>query len=155
MGACTKDPKPLTRTDIEESIMVWERFKKTNANSYFFTSVTSSFSSLKTESTIFVANGNIIRKDYYATYRNDNGDWVEERFQETGSNVGQSPQGLAPMTMDDIYKMALEKWLKPDVKAEVVFETDSKGILSKAGYYPEGCRDDCFEGIIIKTISPL
>ncbi|WP_053404941.1 hypothetical protein [Persicobacter sp. CCB-QB2] len=153
--ACSEEPSPSITADLLESREAWGNFKKEHANTYSFTSTTSSFTSLQTASTLIVSNGVVIRKDYYAQYRDDNGDLVEERFQETGGDIGLSPKGIRPMTMDEIYDLAETEWLKPEVPAEVFFEVDHLGILSKAGYQAEGCIDDCFKGITIEKITAL
>lgn len=58
-------------------------------------------------------------------------------------------------TLDDIYEKARTDWLKKRSDAEIFFEVENNGMLSVAGYVPNGCMDDCFYGIRIQSIESL
>lgn len=57
-------------------------------------------------------------------------------------------------TLDQVYQR-LPFWLKKRPAATIIFETGDNGLISRCGYYEDGCMDDCFNGIIISRISPL
>ncbi|MFD1769771.1 hypothetical protein [Sphingobacterium suaedae] len=55
-------------------------------------------------------------------------------------------------TIDDIYRKAKEEWLVKRAGITNYFESENEGIISRVGSYKEGCMDDCFNGVRIKSI---
>lgn len=58
-------------------------------------------------------------------------------------------------TLDDIYASARQVWLKKRDDADIYFEARNNGLISSAGFVPNGCMDDCFSGISIRSIEAL
>ena len=65
-----------------------------------------------------------------------------------------SPAGRV-QTLDDIYEKARTTWLKKRSDATTYFEANNDGLISSAGFVPDGCMDDCFTGISIRMIKAV
>ncbi|MGV3761481.1 hypothetical protein [Parapedobacter sp.] len=78
--------------------------------------------------------------------------WTEHES-ELGQHEASPASGI--QTLDDIYEKARSFWLKKRSDAEVYFEATNNGLLSTAGFVPNGCADDCFSGISIRSIEAV
>ncbi|MFC3196036.1 hypothetical protein ACFOET_00285 [Parapedobacter deserti] len=58
-------------------------------------------------------------------------------------------------TLDEVYETARSVWLKKRGDAETYFEAKNDGMISSAGFVPNGCMDDCFSGIHIRSIATI
>jgi len=90
-------------------------------------------------------------------------DWDDQAFlevlqwTETESELGlheKAPAGRV-QTLDEVYEAARSVWLKKRNDASVYFETKNNGMISSAGFVPDGCADDCFSGISIRSIAAI
>lgn len=77
-------------------------------------------------------------------------EWSENK-QELGTK--ESPFNM--WTLDQIYETAKKEWIIKRKDAQVFFESNNNGLISSAGYIPNGCQDDCFIGISIRSIEPI
>jgi hypothetical protein len=57
------------------------------------------------------------------------------------------------LTLDQIYELAKNDLLLKRADVSISFESKNSGLISAAGYVQNGCQDDCFRGINIKSIS--
>lgn len=73
---------------------------------------------------------------------------------ETKENLGTHNKSEL-MTLDQVYSKAKNEWIIKRDKSKVYFEAKNNGLISIAGYVPDGCQDDCFEGINIIKIENL
>jgi hypothetical protein len=81
---------------------------------------------------------------------------VINRWTETAATLNTHNDGAPAITLDEIYEKARTEYLTVDKKKNTVyFEVNYEGLLSSAGYVPEGCMDDCFYGVHIKSITRL
>lgn len=79
------------------------------------------------------------------------------QWTETEAELGfheQTPAS-AIQTLDDIYETARTVWLKKRNDADISFEAKNNGLISSAGFVPNGCMDDCFSGISIRWIEAI
>lgn len=153
--SCSKDE---LRSDLENSYDNWEDFKKANNNSYFYNATTSSWAGFSTETTIVVKNGVVTEKIYKMyTINGSNGvKTLTASWSEDTPSLGSHQQGAETLTIDQIYEKAKNVWLKADKEINTIyFEEKNSGMISKCGYVPKGCMDDCFIGIEISVIKPL
>ena len=76
------------------------------------------------------------------------------QWTETEAELGLHEQTPASrvQTLDDVYETARTVWLKKRSDAKISFETENDGLISSAGFWPDGCMDDCFSGILIRCI---
>lgn len=80
------------------------------------------------------------------------GEWVEE-VKDFGSHSN-SPAAVL-WTLDEVYSFAKATWLAKRSDATTSFEAKNKGMISRCGFVPNGCQDDCFNGISISKIEAL
>ncbi len=158
-ASCKKD-KVSYNSELRKSLFVWKAFKANSDNSYRYTVATSSWIGISSETTITVNNGVVTKRDYIQRQRVESPSGqpstiVAEEWQETGSSLNTHNYGAATVTLDEIYKLAREEWLKERENVWYYFETKNNGMISTAGYFPENCADDCFVGITITSIERL
>ncbi len=158
-SACKKD---AATTDFDKSYANWLSFKKSQNNSYSFTAVTDSWVLFDTETKITVVNGAITARDFvaYQYHQSQGADTLTkvtvDQWHEDKTNLNSHTDSQWLLTLEDVYAKAKADWLSMDAhKNTIYFETKNNGMISTAGYYPNGCQDDCFTGISISSISPL
>jgi hypothetical protein len=161
LAACSKDTVSPSGVSYQQSLSNWYAYKYQLKNNYTYTVATYSWIGTRTETKLTVQSGKVTARDYKATRQiaqNSPVDSVYKAWTETAANLNTHGQyeGAEILTMDEVYTKAKNVWLKADVSANrVIFDTDSKGILSSCGYTPINCADDCFNGITIKEIVGL
>jgi len=80
--------------------------------------------------------------------------WSETE-DELGTKANIYSPASALHTLDDIYDKARNEWLQKRTDAHVTFEANNNGMISAVGFVPDGCMDDCFSGIHIRSIEAL
>ncbi|MES2426520.1 MAG: hypothetical protein V4560_06080 [Bacteroidota bacterium] len=159
LTCCKKD---ATTSQFDTSLKAWNAYKAKVNNTYAYTSTFSPATDINNETTITIVNGNITARDFYlyqGSYNPSTGvttpvlarEWHEKA---TDLNTHGS-EGALFYTIDDLYALAKSSWIGADKsKNTVFFETNNNGIISKVGYIPNGCKEGCFIGIQIKSITP-
>lgn len=157
--SCKKDTIS-NQSDYEKSYKAWQNFKQSVNNSYTYLVNTGSFTGYSTETTITVVNGAIKSRSYKSfklDYAGQNVPvktlikaWVED---SSSLNTHGEYEGAELLTLDEIYAKAKSLWLAADKSTNTIyFETKNNGLISSCGYVPNGCQDDCFNGIKISYI---
>lgn len=143
--------------EFSKSSKAWANFKASSDNSYRYMVGTSSWTSYSTETTITVRNGQVVGRSYVAkgivgqaTTITVMEEWVEDE-----SSLNTHTNGAKPITLDEVYQKAKTDWLLKRKDAATSFEAKNNGLISAAGYVPNGCQDDCFMGIHIRFIEKL
>lgn len=187
LGACTKSDFEY-QNDFEQSYQVWQDFKRSSNNSYYYVVSRSTWTGSTWETTITVDQGIITRRDFHYIAFNGflipNNGWTIQEAKEiaTALNRPEMPNHLepeellntlswtegkseigshelssaaSPLTLDEIYDLAKNEWLLKRSDASASFESKNNGMISHAGFVPDGCMDDCFFGISIKVIKAL
>lgn len=79
------------------------------------------------------------------------------QWTESGSELGLHESSPASwlLTLDEVYETARTVWLKKRDDGSVSFEAKNNGLISLAGFWPDGCMDDCFTGISIRSIEAI
>lgn len=157
ISSCESDDTE-NQNELEKSYVAFSDFKKETNNSYKYTVVSSSWIGIAWETTIVVSNGKVVQRQFkYTNTQGLENNIPEEELQwtENENEIGSHTTGSDPVTLDEIYAKAKQEWLpkRDDVKTH--FETKNNGLISTCGYVENGCQDDCFVGIHIKTIEPL
>lgn len=160
--ACKKDNvdsiKSSTGITYRQSLGNWQSFKQSVHNNYNYVIISGSVFGFGSETKITVQSG-VVTGRYYTAYAQVPGtgnSTVTQTWNETTPTLNTHTQGATTLTMDDIYNKANSVWLKADKKSNTIyFETDSKGLISSCGFVPNGCQDDCFNGVTIKEIIGL
>jgi len=160
MSSCKKDEIAKKHDDLNNSYRVWLNYKSSIHNSYSYTQNYGSVFGYNTEIKTAIKDGKFISRDLTLTrYHPDNTNKKDtlKQWHEGASNL--NTHGIEAgdlLTIDDIYDQSRKVYLKTDVKKNmVIFEANNNGILSSCGYIPNGCQDDCFNGINISSITPL
>lgn len=158
-ASCKKDKVPY-KSELRQSLFAWQAFKANSDNSYRYTVATSSWVGISSETTITVSNGVVTQRDYILRRITQSPSGqpstvVAEEWQETGSTLNTHNYGAAAVTLDEIYRLAREEWLKEREDVTYYFEANNSGMISSAGYVPNNCADDCFNGITITSIERL
>lgn len=154
LSSCSKSS--IQDDEFSNSYKIWQQFKISNDDNYRYVVTTSSWTGARTETTITVRNGEIVARHHKA--------WSFERATQQFSLVSEwtedetsiNTHDPVSMTMEEVYAKAKNEWLKVDQdKNTTYFETNNDGMISSAGYVPDGCADDCFIGITITSITAL
>ncbi|MBC9931041.1 hypothetical protein [Chitinophaga qingshengii] len=155
--ACKKD-KIEYKSDFQNSYKAWLNFKDANANSYRYKVTSGSWTGESTETTITVQSGKIVHRSFIAKGPNGNRPpeiVTYEQWEEDEAAINSKTNGFKAVTMDEIYERARQEWLVKRSDGKVYFEAKNNGMMSSAGYVPDGCQDDCFRGINIASIEKI
>ncbi|GAB3006363.1 hypothetical protein GCM10027051_02020 [Niabella terrae] len=142
----------------EKSYRSWLAFKDSSDNHYQYTKTYSSWTGYSSTYTIEVKNDRIIKQVYQAYRINDTTHQREliDAWTEASGAIDSHSSYNPAQTLDEIYAIAKNEWLKADPKKNtVIFETRNRGMISQCGYIPNDCADDCLNGITISEIRGL
>jgi len=154
---CSSDDDLDYQNDFKKSQKEWLNFKESSNNSYkYVVSGGSVFTTYGWETTITVSNGIIMQRHFKYTGNPENIpenqlEWTETKTEINSEEHKNTPAATA-LTLDDIYMKAKNDWLIKRKYATSYFETKNSGLISMCGYVENGCMDDCFTGITIKSI---
>ena len=159
LSACKKD---ATTSQYDDSLKAWNAYKAKVNNTYVYTTTFTPVTDVNNKTTITVTNGTITARDFFSyatTYTPTTGTTnqvIALEWHETTGTVGtHSDPGSTLYTIDDLYAITKNSWLGADKSRNTVyFETNNNGIISKAGYVPNGCKEGCFIGTQIISIKP-
>ena len=159
LAACSKEDIAY-ESQFSKSEKAFNTFKEKNNNSYKFILHIHSWSGFSSETTVYVQNGKVVRRDYVATlgvWENDKWNFtILEEYTETENEINTNVNGPKAVTLDEVYSKAKNELLKVNSKENTIyFETKNEGMISSVGYVPQGCQDDCFRGYQISGIEPL
>ncbi|OJU53811.1 MAG: hypothetical protein BGN96_08995 [Bacteroidales bacterium 45-6] len=142
-------------TEYNNSYSKWLAFRKSSQNSYSYRA--SDFSEISVARTrINVTNGIVTRREfecirYYPS--NDTVKWVEKNMDEI--NTHNDREATKAITLDQIYHDAKTEWLVKRDGMNIIFTTDSQGIISTCGYQEDNCPDCSFTGVHIDEVRTL
>lgn len=157
--SCSSDDELNHQNDFEKSKAEWLDFKESSNNSYKYTvSGGSVFLDYGWETTITVSNGVITQRDFkYIGNTQNIPDNVPLEWTEGANEINshENSNAAEPLTLDEIYSKAEKDWLIKRSAVKTYFESKNNGLISSCGYVPDGCMDDCFFGIRIKSIQSL
>jgi hypothetical protein len=154
LSACKKDGI-VYGGDYSKSYQAWRDFKKANGDSYSYQVSTSSWIGIGSETTFTIKQGKITERSFVRKAYLTSGPSVVLEWKEDENQLGTHPEGATLMTMDEVYAKARDEWLLKRDNAHTYFEAKNDGMISLCGYVPNGCQDDCFNGITIKFIRGL
>ncbi|MDD3722395.1 MAG: hypothetical protein PHW92_07900 [Lutibacter sp.] len=161
ISSCSSDDDLDYQNDFENSKKAWVDFKGSSNNSYKYVTLGGSvFTTYGWETTIVVSNGVIIERDFRYTSGAENFipvdqlEWTENE-NEINSSEHKYTSASPALTLDEIYDKAKQEWLIKRKDKTTYFESENNGLISTCGYTEKDCLDDCFVGIIIKSIEAL
>jgi len=133
----------------------WARTKETCPD-YHYTIVTSSFSGYHTTTTVDIAGGQPVGRQFSAGYVDGaTGVFtVTSTWAETAGEIGVHQMGAPAETMDQLYDDCRREVLGKDRSTNMVyFHYDERGVLMSCAYTPVGCQDDCVIGVGISDFA--
>lgn len=151
LDSCKKDDGITYGFDYGRSNLAWQNFKSASGDTYRYQVVTSSWVGYGTETIITVRNGKVAERSYVEKVFPGTGGpaTITKEWKEDETQLGMHEEGAALLTMDEVYAKAKDDWLLKRDNAKTYFETKNDGMISLCGYVPNGCEDDCFNGITI------
>ncbi|MBO9730256.1 MAG: hypothetical protein J7623_16570 [Chitinophaga sp.] len=154
--SCKKDTIAYQK-DFNRSYDAWAGFKAASGNSYRYTVSSASWTGFSTETTITVKEGKVVQRAYIAKAvdRTNPPIRIVEEWTENAAQLGSHANGYALRTLDDIYREAKDDWLQKRGNVKTYFEATNNGMISSCGYVENGCMDDCFRGITIRSIEKI
>jgi hypothetical protein len=161
--SCEKNDKQSVLTDLKgqygfsfnQSLNIWNDFKNKNGNSYSYTTTVGSWTGYGSTTEFKIEEGVIISRTYQRFKINgqDGTKEILESYNETGDGLGTHSKGASLLTIDDLYEACANKYLMADQKSNALyFETSKDGLMTSCGFVPNGCMDDCFQGVIISSV---
>jgi hypothetical protein len=147
-------------SDYNKSYNAWLSYKKSVHNSYSYTTNFGSWTGYGAEIKTGVVNGKIISRDFISSKFKQNGtierDTIKQWHEDADHINTHSDDAGESLTLADVYQKAKTVWLKANKKNnDIYFEAKNNGMISKCGFVPKGCQDDCFNGISITAITAL
>jgi DNA-binding sugar fermentation-stimulating protein len=150
-SSCSKDF--AYSSEFDKSYEAYQKYKKENANSYQYTVTSSSWTGTHSATTITVFNGQVEYRSYEAKTRSADGkEQTDTKWTENKDELNSHDEGYEALTLDQVYEKAKKDWLIKRKDSKVYFEAKNNGLISSAGYVPDNCQDDCFNGIHISEI---
>ena len=160
VSSCKKDEITRKENNLNKSYQTWLNYKNSIHNSYRYTQYYGSVFGYYTEIKIGINDGKFVSRDLILVKSHldgtNKGDTLKQWHEDVSSINTHGVEAGDLLTIDDIYDQSRKVYLKADVKKNmIIFEANNKGIISSCGYIPNGCQDDCFNGINISSITPL
>lgn len=141
-----------------ESSEKWVELKKKNGNSYTYLTDVGSWTGWGSTTQLKIEDGVITSRVYQRYKPNDLTGRKEiiDTYTELAGDLGTHEQGAPLLTIDDLYSSCAKDYLVVDEnKNTIYFETSEEGLMSLCGFVPDGCADDCFNGIRINSFEWL
>lgn len=137
-------------TKLSESWEFWKNLEAKNQGNYSYSNSRSSWTGFWSETSISVHNSEVVKR----TYKEGRSQGVVDiEWSEEGSNLGSHEKGLAPQTIDSIYKKCESEILTADGdQFNFYFETDEQNVISHCKKSPKNCSDDCSTGYSITNL---
>jgi hypothetical protein len=157
MGCNPSTPDTEQEKGALTSQRQWEEEKPRHTNSYRYTVQFSSAFGFGSTTVVTVMDGTVTGRDFEAFTISGTGTrTVTQSWSETAGNLMSHPEGAAAVTLDVIYGRCRQQWLTVNTKKhKTYFEKEHSGIISLCGYVPNGCQDDCFEGVRLSAFEWL
>ena len=137
-----------------QSLSKWNELKKTHGNSYIYQTTFTSFTGVGGTTEIKVENGTVRARIYqeFKINQNNGAKQVVFAYTETGEDLGLNRKGAPALTIDELYQSCANNYITVDPeKNAIIFQTSEEGLMTVCGFYPDGCMDDCFNGLRIDS----
>lgn len=137
-----------------ESLNKWNALKKDNGNSYSYQTTFQSWVGFGHTTELIIKEGRVVARVYeeFQIDGQTGARVITDSYTENENNLGNNEKGAAPLSIDDLYTSCASDYLVVDKeKNTLYFETNESGMLSRCGFVPNGCADDCFQGLSIHS----
>ncbi|AFD09072.1 hypothetical protein [Solitalea canadensis] len=155
--ACDKSDNNKTTLlkNYNESYVKWTKLKAQNGNSYTYQTTFGSWTGGGSTTELKIENGKVTGRNYHRFILNgSNGkkDTVAS-YVETVGDLGSHESGAKLLTIDELYRSCIGEYLVVDEdNNQLFFESNTEGVMYLCGFVPDGCVDDCFNGITIENL---
>jgi len=137
-----------------ESLNKWTYLKKINGESYTYQTTFLSWAGFGSTTQLKIAEGKVIARIYkeFSTDEQTGQRKITDSYSEVEETLGSHEKGASPMTIDELYNSCASDYLIVDKENNTLyFETNINGLMTLCGFVPNGCADDCFQGISIDS----
>lgn len=137
-----------------ESLNKWTQLKKDNGNSYIYQTTFLSWTGFGSTTELKIKEGKVTARIYQEFKRDEQTGKrvITDSYSENENDLGTNEKGARPLTIDELYNSCAGKYLVVDKeKNTIYFETAVNGVMTLCGFVPNGCADDCYQGITIDS----
>jgi len=137
-----------------ESLNKWTELKKDNGNSYIYQTTFLSWTGFGRTTELKIIEGKVTSRIYqeFSTDEQTGERVITDSYTENENDLGNHEKGAIPLTIDELYSSCAGDYLIVDEeKNTLYFETEINGLVALCGFVPDGCVDDCFQGISIDS----
>ncbi len=146
--------KGENRLSYNESLNKWNELKKVNGNSYVYQTTFLSWTGFGSTTELKVVEGKVTTRNYreFNTDEQTGERVTTGSYTENENELGSHEKGAAPFTIDELYNSCARDYFVVDEENNTLhFETDVNGLMTLCGFVPNGCLDDCYQGISIES----
>ena len=137
-----------------ESLNKWTELKIVNGNSYIYKTTFLSWAGFGSTTKLKIIDGKV-KARVYKEFRADEQTGeriITDSYDENEYVLGSHEKGASPLTIDKLYSSCASDYLVVDKeKNTLYFETEINGLMTLCGFVPNGCADDCYQGISIDS----
>ncbi|HLK88537.1 MAG TPA: hypothetical protein VKZ18_01510 [Polyangia bacterium] len=134
----------------------WANAKPGCSQGYHYTSTTSSVFGSCAETTIHVANDQVIGRSFvdYTSGGCGGGDAAPaEIWSELPPDIGMHSDGAAPLTVEQLFEACRISLAQDRTANTFTLTIGTDGVPTACGYTPNACVDDCFMGFILSDFA--
>lgn len=137
-----------------ESLDKWTELKKDNGDSYIYQTNFESWAGFGSTTELKVIDNKVVSRIYkeYGTHDKTGERTITDAYIESEDALGSHEKGALPLTIDELYNSCASDYLIVDEENNTIFfRTEINGLITLCGFFPDGCADDCYEGISIDS----
>lgn len=137
-----------------ESLNKWTDLKKVNGSSYIYQTTFLSWAGFGSTTELKIVDGKVTARIYegFSTDEQTGERTITDSYEEDEETLGSHEKGATPLTIDELYNSCASDYLIVDIKNNTLyFETEINGLMTLCGFVPNGCADDCYQGISIDS----
>lgn len=152
VNSCSRESNQEYIEQLDKSRVIWEESKRTEGNSYQYTTNFMSWTGFGNETTITVEDGLVVKREHRSWGPDVNS---SSQWQETlALGLGGHKEGAAIKTIDVLYEECRTLLLTKAAESHsVLLAFNNSGILQRCLFTPKNCADDCSTGIKIDQLT--
>tara|TARA_B110001454_G_C12703910_1_gene427770 strand:- start:1472 stop:2032 length:561 start_codon:yes stop_codon:yes gene_type:complete len=137
-----------------ESLNKWTDLKKVHGNSYIYQTTFLSWTGFGNTTEVKILENKVTARMYeeFIIDRKTEERMITDSYSEDEKTLGSHEKGLSPFTIDELYNSCASDYLTAAIENNTLyFETEINGLMTRCGFVPKGCADDCYQGILIDS----
>jgi len=151
ISMCVKKMDNHYLEKLQESLLQWRDHKQQKGSAYQYSSEFSSWVGFGNETTIFVRDDAVVRREYRAwdADRRETMHWIED----VPDKLGIHKEGAPLQTVEKLYEDCRDILAtKNNEENDIHLGFDANGILGYCLFAPKNCADDCSSGVRINNL---